>query len=149
MKFARAFFVPLLLAASLALAGCEKEALLSGKEIDPAGNLTRGDYLNLRHREAEMASQQQAEAPPPVPAMPAPSLQPPSPLPAKLVSVSVTDSVRMTPATERPDLKILSVAPGEVRLDWAAAPGDAPLEISLHPHQAYDTATGKIVEGGR
>ncbi len=149
MTFARASLVLLLFAAPLLLSGCENAAIVNGNEIDPGGDLTRSDYINLRHRAEEMASQQAEAAPPPIPEMPAPPLAPPSPLPSKLVSVSVTDSVRFTPTTDRPDLKILSVAPNEVKLDWIASPGDTPLEIALRPHQTFETATGKTVEGGQ
>lgn len=54
---------------------------------------------------------------------------------------------RWTPATNRADLRVLDVEPGEVRLALTTVPDMPPREITLRPHQTYQIATGKIVEG--
>jgi MSHA type pilus biogenesis protein MshL len=73
-------------------------------KIDPAGNLSRADYLALRNRgetqkEPNASPDQEPVSvrptPPPIPDMPSPAALPPSSkaLPDKLVSVSVTEDV--------------------------------------------------------
>jgi len=92
----------------LALAGCTNT--FPPDKIDPAGHLTRQDYLALRERDPtkqDKAAKDQDESDPetapiplaaplqPVaPLLPSPSMPPPAPEPPpKLVSVNVTDSV--------------------------------------------------------
>ena len=54
---------------------------------------------------------------------------------------------RWTPGTERADLHILDVTPDEVRLAVITAPETTSQEITLRPHQTYQIATGRIIEG--
>jgi len=82
----------------LALLGCSNT--YPPDKIDPAGNLTRKDYLELRQRGEKTMELQLGEAdslsPPPIPDLPLP-IEPSAPvveeLPVKKVSVSVTDTV--------------------------------------------------------
>ena len=55
--------------------------------------------------------------------------------------------IKWTPSTSRDDLKILYVAPNEVRLSWRGDDGKAPRQIVLRPNEAYEIATGKIIVG--
>jgi MSHA type pilus biogenesis protein MshL len=91
-------------ALGLTLQGCSNS--FPPDKIDPAGNLTRKDYLALRHRgetkdEKNLSSEEDGPetadkaAPPPIPDMPM-MLAPPPPektLPRKRVSVSMTENV--------------------------------------------------------
>lgn len=80
----------------LALLGCSGS--FPPDKIDPAGNLTRKDYLDLRKRgeKPDNGREDDLGIPPPIPDLPQ-SIRPPLPvpeeLPVKKVSVSVTDSV--------------------------------------------------------
>jgi general secretion pathway protein D len=74
--------------------------LFQANKIDPAGNLTREDYLALRHRdEAAKPSDDSSDnakntpAIPEMPGAPAPSLSPAAAAPVKKVSVNVTENV--------------------------------------------------------
>ena len=88
-------------------------------KIDPAGNLSRQDYLALRHRgekwppqETEGAAKPAVLPAPPIPTMPE-SVMPEAPLetPQRLVSVSVTDSVPLR------DVLIELAREGDVNLE--------------------------------
>ncbi|MDX2028648.1 MAG: hypothetical protein SFW62_08435 [Alphaproteobacteria bacterium] len=54
-----------------------------------------------------------------------------------------------TPATERADLRVLDVGPGEAKLAWTDTSNAEVQEITLRPHQTYQTLTGKIIEESR
>lgn len=86
--------IPLMVAAVLLLQSCGDGINLNNNVIDPAGGLTRNDYLYLRHR-ADDAPPPEAASTPPIPHMQA-QVVPPAPAQpgtGKLVSVTVTDSV--------------------------------------------------------
>ncbi len=56
---------------------------------------------------------------------------------------------KWTPATDRPDLHVVSVTPSNVQLSWQRN-AKAPLqEITLHPYQTYHIMSGRVVEGLR
>jgi len=148
MKRALYLRVLLLVAGVGALAACGQDSLFPGdNQIDPAGGLQRSDYLHLRQRGDENAAAMEKNDVPPISAMQTQtSPQPPSPPGnGKLVSVTVTDSVRWAPASRRADLEIIEVRPEQVRLRLLNS-GPAPL-IVLRAHQTYQASTGKIVEG--
>ena len=108
MRIPPVFGLTRVLVLGLALQGCAN--VFPPDKIDPAGDLSRKDYLALRHRgEDKDGKKEQAAStdsankeadgaalPPPIPDMPVP-LAPPPPrapvLPKKLVSVSVTENV--------------------------------------------------------
>jgi len=94
MKPVRPFCLLLAVASLMALQSCSGMGLESNdSEIDPAGGLTRGDYLNLRHR-AEANAEASLQTAPPIPAMPTQMAAPKTvPGKGKLVSITVTDSV--------------------------------------------------------
>ena len=106
MWLRRHLVVLLLLLSLCALQGCNNlssDEIATTADIDPAGGLTREDYLALRHREhdgpttADAAKDTetlpvQEKAIPPIPEMPAVQSTPISPM-NKLVSISVSDSV--------------------------------------------------------
>jgi general secretion pathway protein D len=91
------------LAMSLSLQGCISS--FPPDKIDPAGNLSRKDYIALRERgninkKTKNAPEKDRNptvlAAPPIPVMPAylpPVVAPPPPLPDRTVSVSVTENV--------------------------------------------------------
>ena len=54
---------------------------------------------------------------------------------------------RWTPETDSADMHVLGVQPGEVRLALVDVSDTAVRNITLKPHQTYQIATGKIVEG--
>ncbi len=54
---------------------------------------------------------------------------------------------RWTPETDSADMHVLAVQPGEVHLALVDVSDTAVLNITLKPHQTYQIATGKIVEG--
>jgi general secretion pathway protein D len=67
----------------------------SADKIDPAGDLTRADYLALRHRGEELKNEDllpPLHATPPIPSLPTAPPPPKTKLPEKTVSLSVTDS---------------------------------------------------------
>jgi general secretion pathway protein D len=76
----------------ITLASCDSE--LSKDQIDPAGGLTRKDYLAMRHRQ-DAALPNFDETAPPIPTPPMETAAPPPPHLGhnKRVSVTVTDSV--------------------------------------------------------
>ncbi len=98
-----AFFLLLVTSSLLSLGGCT--VLFPRDKIDPAGNLSRADYLALRDRgdlpaeqdPEDMESAAEGEIyPPPIPDMPAlpvPLVPETQRLPDKLVSVNVTENV--------------------------------------------------------
>lgn len=107
-RFASAISTFTLICSCFLLAGCI--SLFPPDRIDPAGGLTRGDYLALRTR-GEKASEEEKlmeaalklpgeekpavkemPAPPPIPALPV-QKKPLTALPKKVISLSVTDSV--------------------------------------------------------
>ena len=56
---------------------------------------------------------------------------------------------RWTPETDSADMHVLRVQPGEVRLALIEPSDINVRNITLKPHQTYQVATGKIVEGPR
>lgn len=81
------------------LCGCLMLAACSNTfppdKIDPAGDLTRADYLALRHRGEELKNEDllpPLHATPPIPSLPTAPPPPKTKLPEKTVSLSVTDS---------------------------------------------------------
>ncbi len=88
----------LLLPFFLMIQGCTPSFGLIGTEaIDPAGGMSRADYVALRDRRAPETKEadKKAESPPPIPKMPDEEVKTPpknSPL-FKRVSVAITDSV--------------------------------------------------------
>jgi hypothetical protein len=53
---------------------------------------------------------------------------------------------RWEPGSQKPNFHVVSVAPDEVRLQWTADAEGQGREIVLKPHQAFQTATGMVVE---
>lgn len=54
-----------------------------------------------------------------------------------------------TPVTQRADLRVLDVKPGEAKLLWTDTASAELREITLKPHQTYQALTGKIIEESR
>ncbi|MDD4615829.1 MAG: hypothetical protein PHW76_01750 [Alphaproteobacteria bacterium] len=52
---------------------------------------------------------------------------------------------KWTPSTRREGIKILEVGESAVRILWTNPEDNAPLEVTLHPNEAYQIATGKII----
>jgi hypothetical protein len=54
--------------------------------------------------------------------------------------------IKWVPGDSKPKLHVVSVSSDEVRLQWVDDISDEVREIALKPHQAFQAATGTVIE---